>query len=208
MKKATKSGLKQSERSEKTRSLILRTAIKLFARHGFDRTSTAAIADEAGVSQGILFHYFKTKENLFWVSTFEGVEQVNERDKVSMQTAKPSNPIEKLKLVGDNLARRAEDFPDITELFARHLPAMDIPPESQEAQYIFKRITVLENIFKEGKSTGFFRKEIDPQIAAFSLVGIFNFNYLRWKMQGKKSNLRDTMHKAFSMFISGVTAKK
>jgi AcrR family transcriptional regulator len=208
MRKTKPTGLKQSERSEKTRSLILKTATRLFARQGFDRTSTATIADEAGVSQGILFHYFKTKENLFWVSTFEGVEQVNTRDKVSMQNAKPSDPIETLKLVGDSLARRAEEFPDITELITRHLPAMDIPPESREAQHIFKRMTVLENIFEEGKAAGFFRKGIDPQIAAFSLIGIFNFNYLRWKMQKKKTSLSDTIHKAFTMFISGVIATK
>lgn len=208
MKKTNPTRLKQSERSEKTRSLILKTAIGLFARHGFDRTSTAAIADEAGVSQGILFHYFKTKENLFWVSTFEGVEQVNDRDKFLTQLAKPRDPIERLKLVGDSLARRAEEFPDITELIARHLPAMDIPPESRVAQHIFKRMAVLESIFEEGKSAGFFRKDIDSQIAAFSVIGIFNFNYLRWKMQGKKSSLHNILNKAFTMFISGVTAKQ
>lgn len=208
MKRSTKSGLKQSERSQKTRSQILKTAIRLFARHGFDRTSTAAIADEAGVSQGILFHYFKTKENLFWVSTFEGVEQVNDREKVSMQNAKPHDPLERITLIGYDLARRAEEFPDITELITRHLPAMDIPPESRVARHIFKRMTALEGIFEEGKSAGFFRKDIDPQIAAFSIIGIFNFNYLRWKMQGKKSNLRDTIHKAFTMFIAGAATKK
>jgi len=208
MRKTKPTGLKQSERSEKTRSLILKTAIRLFARHGFDRTSTAAIADEAGVSQGILFHYFKTKEKLFWVSIFEGIEQINEGEKASRESTKPHDLVEKLKLVGDSLAHRAEEFPDITELITRHLPAMDIPAESREALHIFRRMTVLENMFEEGKASGLVKKDIDSQIAAFSLIGIFNFNYLRWKMQVKKTSLRDTIRKAFAMFISGVTTKK
>ena len=43
---------------------ILNAALKLFITEGFDGTSTAKIAKEAGVSNGTLFHHFKTKEAL------------------------------------------------------------------------------------------------------------------------------------------------
>ena len=43
---------------------ILEAALNLFITKGFDGTSTAKIAREAGVSNGTLFHYFKTKEAL------------------------------------------------------------------------------------------------------------------------------------------------
>lgn len=46
------------------RTLLLNTAKKLFATYGFYGTPTAKIAKEAGVSNGILFHYFPTKEGL------------------------------------------------------------------------------------------------------------------------------------------------
>lgn len=42
----------------------MHTARKLFAEHGFYGTATARIAKEAGVSNGILFHYFPTKNDL------------------------------------------------------------------------------------------------------------------------------------------------
>jgi Bacterial regulatory proteins, tetR family len=39
---------------------ILAAAEKLFAERGFDRTSTARIATEAGVPHGLIFYHFKT----------------------------------------------------------------------------------------------------------------------------------------------------
>lgn len=43
---------------------ILKAALTLFIREGFHGTSTAKIAKEAGISNGTLFHHFKTKEDL------------------------------------------------------------------------------------------------------------------------------------------------
>lgn len=43
---------------------ILNAALKLFIKEGFHGTSTSKIAKEAGVSNGTLFHHFKTKESL------------------------------------------------------------------------------------------------------------------------------------------------
>ena len=43
---------------------ILKTALKLFVKFGFHATPTSIIAKEAGVANGSLFHYFKTKEEL------------------------------------------------------------------------------------------------------------------------------------------------
>lgn len=43
---------------------ILETAIRLFAKKGFDGTATKEIAKEAGISEGLIFHYFPTKADL------------------------------------------------------------------------------------------------------------------------------------------------
>ncbi|MFB7493316.1 TetR/AcrR family transcriptional regulator [Streptomyces sp. NPDC056161] len=43
---------------------ILETALRLFTEQGYDETSIAQIAREAGVSQRTLFRYFGTKEDL------------------------------------------------------------------------------------------------------------------------------------------------
>ena len=46
------------------REQILATALGLFATQGFDATSTKQIAKEAGIAEGLIFHYFPTKASL------------------------------------------------------------------------------------------------------------------------------------------------
>ncbi len=43
---------------------IIDTALKLFVENGFHGTATSKIAQEAGVANGTLFNYFKTKDEL------------------------------------------------------------------------------------------------------------------------------------------------
>lgn len=51
-------------KSEETRSLIVATALRLFAENGYDRTTMRAIAAEAGVSVGSAYYYFASKDQL------------------------------------------------------------------------------------------------------------------------------------------------
>ncbi|MFJ7725920.1 TetR/AcrR family transcriptional regulator [Neobacillus sp. NPDC097160] len=44
---------------------IINAAIKEFAQKGYDRASTNEIVKEAGISKGLLFHYFGNKKQLF-----------------------------------------------------------------------------------------------------------------------------------------------
>jgi len=44
---------------------ILEAAIEEFAQRGFEAASTNKITEKAKVAKGLLFHYFKNKENLY-----------------------------------------------------------------------------------------------------------------------------------------------
>jgi AcrR family transcriptional regulator len=55
----------QNERiRDATRSAIVDGAMRLFAQHGYAHTTTRQIAAEAGVSAGLMYHYFESKEQL------------------------------------------------------------------------------------------------------------------------------------------------
>ncbi|KOS69687.1 hypothetical protein AEA09_14620 [Lysinibacillus contaminans] len=49
---------------EKQRSII-NAALNEFSKHSYDNASTNAIVKEAGISKGLLFHYFGNKKNLY-----------------------------------------------------------------------------------------------------------------------------------------------
>lgn len=52
-------------RAEQRRRQLLTVATRLFAEHGFEATTTAAIAAAAGVSEPILYRHFRSKRDLF-----------------------------------------------------------------------------------------------------------------------------------------------
>lgn len=43
---------------------IVKIAMRLFAKNGYHKTTTAAISKEAGISTGLLFYHFSNKEKL------------------------------------------------------------------------------------------------------------------------------------------------
>ncbi|WP_232248667.1 TetR/AcrR family transcriptional regulator [Streptacidiphilus rugosus] len=64
---AEKAGAAESAKkakSERTRALILETAMRLFQERGYEKTTMRAIAAEAGVSVGNAYYYYEGKEFL------------------------------------------------------------------------------------------------------------------------------------------------
>lgn len=57
-------GQSRRQQAEVRREQLLNTALELFAKQGFEATSTQQIATAAGVTQGLVFHYFGSKEGL------------------------------------------------------------------------------------------------------------------------------------------------
>jgi AcrR family transcriptional regulator len=62
----------QAERTEATRTQILKAAANLIRRRGYARFRTADVAAEAGMSRGAQLHHFPTKDSLV-VATLEYV---------------------------------------------------------------------------------------------------------------------------------------
>src|SRR2546422_8524914 len=55
---------RRSQNKEAIRKRIVTAALSLFQTKGFDATTTRAIARKAGIAEGTVFNYFKTKEDI------------------------------------------------------------------------------------------------------------------------------------------------
>jgi AcrR family transcriptional regulator len=55
---------KREQNKERTKADILEAALALFRKNGLEGTTTKQISTRAGIAEGTLFNYFKTKEDL------------------------------------------------------------------------------------------------------------------------------------------------
>lgn len=63
---------------EQARQQIINAAFELFAQIGYQKTSIAAIAKEAGVSKGLIYHYFESKEDVL-IGIFEMLTELGDQ---------------------------------------------------------------------------------------------------------------------------------
>ncbi|CAN7614744.1 TetR/AcrR family transcriptional regulator [Paenibacillus sp. LjRoot56] len=109
---------------EERKQQITSAAVKIFAQRGLPGTKISLITAEAGVSHGLFYHYFKTKEELFSSLVREAIEaSMQEMDNLSHLTG---SPIEKIKILTQGmldesgapyfmLLHRARNFEEVPE---------------------------------------------------------------------------------------------
>ena len=61
---------------EAKKTLILDTALELFANEGFFKTSISDITKKAGISKGLIYNYFESKEALIRTIAFNGIDNL------------------------------------------------------------------------------------------------------------------------------------
>ncbi|MGE5315869.1 MAG: TetR/AcrR family transcriptional regulator [Acidobacteriota bacterium] len=64
------------EMREASRQKILDAALEVFANKGYHNSTVGAVAKQAGISQGLLYNYFKSKEEVLHELTFGMIETV------------------------------------------------------------------------------------------------------------------------------------
>lgn len=52
--------------AQERRNQLIEVALKLFAEKGMENTTIKDIAEAAGVAQGLLYHYYRSKDDLLW----------------------------------------------------------------------------------------------------------------------------------------------
>lgn len=56
----------RQQQALETKSKLIDAALRTFSRKGFSESTTKDIAKEAGVTDGLIYHYFQSKEDLLW----------------------------------------------------------------------------------------------------------------------------------------------
>ena len=163
---------------EDKRQLILDAAVRVFARKGYHTSRVGDIAEEAGVAHGLLYHYFKSKEELLetifrntWtlmLATINGVEQLDD----------PAR--ETLRKVAAIVLRAWRDTPDVVRVLVHEVTRS--PHLQQEISETEQAFEALERVIRKGQAAGEFREDVDPRFASFIFYGALEEILTGWVM--------------------------
>ena len=156
------------------KSLIIRICIEEFAENGYQNASTNRIVKKAGISKGILFHYFGSKKNLYLYILDTIVGHMTERFYQSFSA--PDDIFERILLQYQTKVKLAYEQPQMYEIL--YAAFEDTPSELKEE--IAKRYAKVyeENMprFYENLDTSRFKKGIDAgravEIATIFSIGL------------------------------------
>ena len=141
--------------------------MRVFARKGYHTCRVGDIAEEAGVAHGLLYHYFRSKEELLetifrdtWTQMLTAIEAVEE-DGV------PAG--EQLRKVAAIVLRTWKRDPDLVRVLVREVTrSSHLQQRIDEIEAAFAGI---ERIIARGQEEGEFRSDLDPRMASYVFYG-------------------------------------
>jgi AcrR family transcriptional regulator len=159
------------EKSElDTRYVLLQTAARLFAEHGFEAVSTRLLAKEAGVNIAMIAYYFGSKEKLFEAIIDEHIPKTRET-LIGFLNLNISS-WDKFSFAIDNYVDKMFQNGSFTKLLYRELSLQQRPDHSERIMdAIMRNWDVMNQIILEGQNNGSFKKDIDTIMTMTSVFG-------------------------------------
>jgi TetR/AcrR family transcriptional regulator, fatty acid metabolism regulator protein len=155
-------------RSDK-RALILDAAIKVFARSGYHGARVSDIAREAGIAYGLVYHYFRNKEEIL-ASAFEerwgGFLAVVEAIARGEGTAR-----QKLVSVAALILNAFRVRPDWVKVLVLEIQRSSRFAAPEQIRAVGRLFDQVSHIVRAGQEAGELRADVDPQVACFVFIG-------------------------------------
>ncbi len=186
--------------------IILRAAIKVFARRGFFNSTVADIARQAGVADGTVYLYFKNKDDIL-VSIFNHImDEVLQS--IHREIAPLRDPIAKLrKIVIRHLEELGNDR-DLAVVFQVELRHSTKFMEQFSATKVAEYLELIRTLIEEAQKQGTVRREIDTRIASKVLFGALDEMTTNWMLSNRKYSLSSTAEPIFEIFLRGIRKKE
>jgi AcrR family transcriptional regulator len=154
---------------EDTRTKILQAALQLFAKRGYEGTTTKDLAKSAGVAEGTLFRHFSNKKAiLIEVATAGWVDILTDllTELSEMGNYQAVSQVMRRRMLN---MRKNGDLMRVCFIEAQYHPELR---ESIQAEVISKMTDVAEAFFETAMEKGIYRR-MNPKIVAKVFLGIF-----------------------------------
>jgi|ERR1035437_9587030 TetR/AcrR family fatty acid metabolism transcriptional regulator len=184
------------------REAILRAAIKVFARNGYFNSKVSDIAGEAGIADGTVYLYFKSKDEILH-SVFDRAmaEFIAEGQR---ELAELKDPATKLRRIAELHLEKLGGDRELAIVFQVELRGSTKFMREFSAAGFGEYLDIIRRTIAEGQRGGMFRDDIKPITAAKIFYGALDEMVTNWVLSQRHYPLAPLADEVVKLFFGGV----
>ena len=187
------------------KNLIVESATKFFSKYGFHKTTMDEIAKHIHKAKGVLYYYFKSKEELFQEVLRQELSHVKmELSKITGSGKDYLTIIKQYFLTRLKLLSTAVNYHETlkADFFEKYHFVKDVRDDFAKFEY-----TQLNQIFKKGNSEGYLEiKNLEPTVN--TVMMIINSIELPLYLQNKYPEYESTIDEIVTMITNSLRSYK
>jgi TetR/AcrR family transcriptional regulator, fatty acid metabolism regulator protein len=161
------------------RRQILDAAVRVFARQGFHGCRVSDIADEAGVAYGLVYHYFRSKEEVLdtlflerWDVLVATIDEVAAREDMA--------PRDQLHVIASFIVDSYRYDPDLMKVIIVEVTRAANSFGRTHLVKIREAYDGIAGIVERAQAEGTFKSAVTPQYAAMAFYGAIEQVLTAW----------------------------
>lgn len=188
---------------------IFKAAVKVIKENGFHKAKMSDVAKAAGISYGLVYHYFQSKEDLFdsivsrwWNRLFQLESSLREYD---LPLA------DKLRSIVSYFLDAYQRDPALVTVFVSEFSYTTSKLNAKRLEYSIKFLDRVDAIMEEGQVVGLLRQDMKARYLSYIFMGALNtivsaMVFVDEKIKGddQKARITDSI---LDLFLNGAGAK-
>lgn len=187
------------------RQAILRAAIKVFARNGYFNSKVSDIAGEAGIADGTVYLYFKSKEEILHSVFDRAMEEFIAEGKSKIAGIDRAD--EKLHRIARLHLEKLGADRDAAIVFQVELRGSTKFMEEFSAAGFAGYLNIIRETIVEGQKQGIFRKDLNATICSKIFYGALDEMVTNWVLSKKPYALVPLADTVMEVFFGGILQK-
>jgi len=192
----------QAAKSTDKRARIMDAAIKVFAERGFHTATVAEIARAAGVADGTIYLYFKSKDDLL-LRLFDekmSVLLLEMRSALALVSASP----DKLRTFIKLHLSLVERNPDLASVLIVELRQSAQFLKTADRAKLASYVDLIAELVREGQESGQLSQSIAPAAVKRAIFGALDELALGWLQSGRRTSLKKTAGDVADWLVRGL----
>ena len=183
------------------KELIMNAAQRLFAKYGLNKTTMDEIAKDAHVGKGTIYHYFDSKEHVFYAIIQKEVYIL--KSKILQAVKQAKTPQEKLKAFASTRLKEILELVNFHKLTQEAVDILQPQVEKALEKYRQEELRIVEGIIKEGIRKKVF-ENLNAKLSAFALMSVFRNLEFPWLIGKKAYDVEEKVDFMLRIYLKGM----